>query len=216
MMLSVLHFVMGDFLHEKVVTQRELNIKAGFPLRTLHFVQKKRIMRLFRHCCVTSDGRIRFGQGQNWQKVRTLIFPATFVFMKGENILEILCEIYPFLDHRYILCPHRPTSLHFHYQDNRCHTTGAKHTWLCREIIFCKRAKDDIASLWEPLTYLPTNLSSCSKWLFLWIEMHHRFCETSCHDNVCSIWNSSPLVVMFLLVTSMGQPLPSQSTSNAT
>ena len=65
MMLSVLHFVMGDFLHEKVVTQRELNIKAGFPLRTLHFVQKKRIMRLFLHCCVTSDGRIRFGQGQN-------------------------------------------------------------------------------------------------------------------------------------------------------
>ena len=44
MMLSVLHFVMGDFLHEKVVTQRELNIKAGFPLRTLHFVQKKRII----------------------------------------------------------------------------------------------------------------------------------------------------------------------------
>ena len=64
MMLSVLHFVMGDFLHEKVVTQRELNIKAGFPLRTLHFVQKKRIMRLFLHCCVTSDGQIGFGQGQ--------------------------------------------------------------------------------------------------------------------------------------------------------
>ena len=64
MMLSVLHFVMGDFLHEKVVTQRELNIKAGFPLRTLHFVQKKRIMRLFLHCCVTSDGGIGFGQGQ--------------------------------------------------------------------------------------------------------------------------------------------------------
>ena len=123
MMLSVLHFVMGDFLHEKVVTQRELNIKAGFPLRTLHFVQKKRIMRLFLHCCVTPDGRIRFGQGQNWQKVRTLIFPATFVFMKGENILEILCEIYPFLDHRYILCPHRPISLYFLHQDNRCQTT---------------------------------------------------------------------------------------------
>ena len=127
-MLSVLHFVMGDFLHEKVVTQRELNIKAGFPLRTLHFVQKKRIMRLFLHCCVTSDGRIRFGQGQNWQKVRTLIFPVTFVFMKGENILEILCEIYPFLDHRYILCPHRPTSLHFHHQDNRCQTSWTQHT----------------------------------------------------------------------------------------
>ena len=67
MMLSVLHFVMGDFLHEKVVTQRELNIKAGFPLRTLHFVQKKRIMRLFLHCCVTSDGRIGFGQGQTYR-----------------------------------------------------------------------------------------------------------------------------------------------------
>ena len=124
MMSSVLHFVMGDFLHEKVVTQRELNIKAGFPLRTLHFVQKKRIMRLFLHCCVTSDGRIRFGQGQNWQKVRTLIFPATFVLMKGEIILEILCEIYPFLDHRYILCPHRPISLYFLHQDNCCQTTS--------------------------------------------------------------------------------------------
>ena len=33
MMLSVLHFVMGDFLHEKVVTQRELNIKAGLSIK---------------------------------------------------------------------------------------------------------------------------------------------------------------------------------------
>ena len=137
---------------------------------------------------------------------------------RGQNILEIFCEIYPFLDHRHTLCPHQPTTFHFHHQDNCCQTTGTQHTWLCREIIYCKRAKDDIASLWEPLTYLPTNVSSCSKWLFLWIEMHHRFCETSCHDNVCSIWNSSPLMVMLLLVTSMGEPLlsRSQSTSNAT
>ena len=33
MMLSVLHFVMGDFLHEKVVTQREPNIKARLSIK---------------------------------------------------------------------------------------------------------------------------------------------------------------------------------------
>ena len=166
-MLSVLHFVMGDFLHEKVVTQRELNIKAGFPLRTLHFVQKKRIMRLFRHCCVTSDGRIRFGQGQNWQKVRTLIFPATFVFMKGENILEILCEIYPFLDYRHTLFPHRPTSFHFHYQDNRCQTTPTYFVGFVGKSFIAKEQKmtsHRCGSLWhicQPICHHAPNGFSC-------------------------------------------------------
>ena len=135
---------------------------------------------------------------------------------RGQNILEILCEIYPFLDYRHTLFPHRPTSFHFHYQDNRCQTTPTYFVGFVGKSFIAKEQKMTSPSLREPLTYLPTNLSSCSKWLFLWIEMHHRFCETSCHDNVCSIWNSSPLSVMFLLVTSMGEPLPSQSTSNAT